>query len=244
MDKYGVVKLSNILSLEESNQLIKWADSLNQIEETPGKWMIYFESNGNRARIENFLSFNSDIKQFVDNKLQPLLEDIINQKVCLFKDKMNWKHGYGKGFAPHQDHPAWSDFTPSKYYTIAVFADNTTLDNGCLEFTENNVQTILPYNKDGDGSLTDSNDFNWKPITTTPRDVIIFDSYAPHRSGDNKTKNSRRIFYFTYNLESEGYFYDDYIKNKRSEFPPRNERKPGNVYNTTGTKYNLANPLI
>jgi 2-aminoethylphosphonate dioxygenase len=243
MDQHGFVKLSNILTHEESQQIIKWADQLNQIEETAGKWMIYFESNGNRSRIENFISFMSNIKKFVESKLQPLLEKIISKKVSIFKDKMNWKHGKGKGFAPHQDHPAWTDFPPSKFYTIAIFADDTTIENGCLEFAEDKNSELLPYNKSGNGGLKNADTFDWKPVTTTTRDVLIFDSYAPHRSGDNKTNGSRRIFYFTFNPSDDGSFYDEYLTKKREAFPPRIERDDDTVYGALNNKYNLANPF-
>lgn len=244
MDENGFVKLSNFLTQEQGEQIVEWGDELNHIKETPGKWMIYFESNGNRSRIENFLSFKPTLQHFVENVLQPLLEETIGQKVCLFKEKMNWKHGYGKGFAPHQDHPAWSDFTPSKYYTVAVFADNTTIENGCLEFVENKNGQLLPYDEEGNGGILNSGELDWKHVTTTPRDILIFDSFAPHRSGDNQTNGSRRIFYFTFNLESEGCFYDGYISQKRKNLPPRAEREAGKTYNTMGNKYNLANPIV
>lgn len=244
MDENGFVKLSDFLTQEEADQIVEWADDLNHIEETSGKWMIYFESNGNRSRIENFLPFKPALRKFVEKKMQPLLEETIKQKVCLFKEKMNWKHAHGKGFAAHQDHPAWSDFTPSKYYTVALFGDNTTLENGCLEFVENKNGSLLPYDKEGNGGIINSDELDWKPITTTPRDILIFDSFAPHRSGDNKTDGSRRIFYFTYNLELEGCNYKDYITQKREHLPPRIERQEGKVYNTLGNKYNLANPIM
>lgn len=243
MDQHGFIKLSNSLSHEDAQLIRKCANELNQIEEMAGKWMIYFESNGNRSRIENFLSFKADMKKFVESKLQPLLEKTIGKKMSIFKDKMNWKHGKGKGFAPHQDHPAWTDFKSDRFYTIAVFADDTTVENGCLEFAENLNQKLLPYNKSGNGGLQNADTFDWKAVTTTSRDVLIFDSFAPHRSGDNMTDGSRRIFYFTYNPTSDGSFYDEYLEKKREEFPPRIERKEGQTYSAVNNKYNLANPF-
>lgn len=244
MNKYGFVKLSNYLEKSEAEQIVKWADELDVLEEVAGKWMIYFESNGKRNRIENFLAFKSDIKQFAKNKIQPLLENILGNKVCLFKEKLNWKYGQGKGFAAHQDQPAWTDFPVSKFYTVAICADNTTPENGCLEFTDIKYNEILPYNKSGNGEVLNSDNYNWKYITTTPNDILIFDSYSLHRSGDNKTDTSRRIFYFTYNLASDGDFYDNYIKQKRKALPPKIEREIGKTYNILGNKYNLANPIV
>ena len=84
--------------------------------------------------------------------------------------------------------------------------------------------------------------YNWNHIETTPRDVLLFDSYAPHRSGPNTTNKSRRIFYFTYNEKKYGNLYDTYFDKKRIEFPPDIERSDTPV-RIKGNKYNLANPI-
>lgn len=246
MDEKGFIKLSNYLTPNEADTIVSWANHFEEIKEQSGKWMIYFEPNGNRSRIENFLSFHPDIQKFVDEKITPLLESIIKEKVILFKEKMNWKQAGGKGFGAHQDHPAWNDFPPNKFYTVAVFGDNTTIDNGCLEFVSGKNKEVYPHDikEDGSGSgnLINPEQFEWNHITTTTRDILVFDSYAPHRSDDNKTDKSRRIFYFTYNLVNDGDFHNSYTQKKREVFPPKNEREEGKVYHSA--KYNLANPLI
>lgn len=230
----------NFFTEQEAQRIQMWADQLEQTDEQVGKWMIYHEQSGLRARIENFIPYNDDIRAFLNSKVLPKLEELVKQKMNLFKDKLNWKYGGGKGFAPHQDQPAWTDFPPRIYYTVALFGNNSTVENGCLQFSDAKVDSILPYDKDGNGSLL--GDFVWNPIVSTPRDLVIFDSYVPHMSEDNTTTGSRRIFYFTYNKQSDGDFYSDYVDRKRKEFPPDIERK-GNL-SAVGTKYNLANPII
>ena len=72
----------------------------------------------------------------------------------LFKDKINWKNPGGQGFGAHQDQPAWDDFPPNKFVTAAMFVNNTTKENGCLEFAEDaNHLGILDYEKESSGSL-------------------------------------------------------------------------------------------
>lgn len=245
MEENGFVKLSNHLTSEGAQTIVSWADHFNEIEEQAGKWMIYFESNGKRSRIENFLSFKPEIKKFVDEKLTPLLEETIGEKVTLFKEKMNWKQAGGKGFGPHQDHPAWTDFPVKRFYTVAVFGNDSTVDNGCLQFVYGHNKQEYPHDMKEDGSgtgdLLNPEQFEWNHITTTTRDILIFDSFALHRSNINKTDNSRRIFYFTYNLVSDGNHHESYTEKKHEEFPPEIEREEGKVYQSD--KYNLANPL-
>ena len=241
----GFILLEDYLTSEEGDKIVNWADQLEEYPEEAGKWMIYFESENKKSRIENILDYHQGLKNFVHDKITPLLESIYMNKMTLFKDKMNWKRGYSKGFKAHQDQPAWSDFPPQIFITVALFANDTTIENGCLEFVSKRHQEgIFNHNISGKGELDAyiEEKMDWKNIPTTTRDILIFDSYAPHRSGENNTDGNRRIFYFTYNLENDGNFYYDYIRKKRQEFPPNIERKEGVIYN--GNRYNLANPMV
>lgn len=240
----GFVLLRNFLSQAEAADISKWADELEEYPEEAGKWMIYFEDNKVKTRIENILDYHPSLKSFLQNKITPTLEHIYKDKMNIFKDKMNWKRGHGKGFRAHQDQPAWSDFPPQRFVSVALFANDTTPENGCLEFVKNKHQEgLYGHNISGNGELDPQveAELEWNFVPTTTRDVLIFDSFAPHRSGPNTTDNNRRIFYFTYNKSSEGDHYYDYIKRKRIEFPPDIERTIGVEYK--GGRYNLANPI-
>ena len=87
------------------------------------------------------------------------------------------------------------------------------------------------------------NQLKWDYLESTPSDLLIFDSFIPHRSDKNNSQSSRSIFYFTYNKLEEGNFYNQYVENKRKYFPPENERD-GNNINIENNKYNLGNPII
>lgn len=254
----GYVLLKNYLTEEESQKIVQFADELEKWDEEAYKWMIFFENNETikrKTRLENFLDYHADLKQFYETKIVPLVTNIWDSDVFLFKEKLNWKYGQGKGFKAHQDQPAWTDFEPTKYVTVALFANNTTTENGCLEFATNLEQsekykTILENDVEGSGALTQEleDSLEWSPTETTTRDILIFDSFVPHRSHENKTDGSRRIFYFTFNESQYGDLYDAYLKKKREEFPPEIERelldgKNWNDLKITGNKYNLANPI-
>ena len=88
------------------------------------------------------------------------------------------------------------------------------------------------------------NNLKWEYIQTNTSDLLIFDSYVPHRSSKNISNTSRSIFYFTYNKSIEGDFHTKYIENKRLYFPPPNERNNNQNIQITNNKYNLANPLV
>ena len=248
----GYVLLKNFFNEEEKNFIIENADMMEKWKEESGKWMIYFENsdnknnNKNKARLEHFINYNEKLKLFLQSKITPLVNEITDEKLLLFKEKLNWKMPKGKGFKTHQDHPAWIDFEPNMYITVALFADLSTKEKGCLEFSNYYEKKLLPYEKEKTGKLDINieNKLEWKYIETTPYDLLIFNSYAPHRSGDNLTNEKRRIFYFTYNSEEYGDLYDNYFIKKRQEFPPDIERKCDDNIKILNNKYNLANPII
>ena len=244
----GYVLLKNFLNVKESEFIINNANLMEKWKEEQGKWMIYFEKKGeikNKTRLENFLKYNKELDIFLKNKIVPLVNDIVDENLILFKEKLNWKLGGGKGFKTHQDHPAWTDFKPDKYITVALFADNSTKEKGCLEFSDYYEKKLLDYEKNTTGHIQKNIEekSNWNFIETTPKDILIFDSYAPHRSGYNKTNENRRIFYFTFNPYKYGDLYNEYLNKKRNEFPPDIERENNNI-DIMNNKYNLANPII
>jgi len=262
-EKQGFVLIKDFFTENGSHDVIRFSNEIEQWDEQAYKWMIYYESNAKtntetntetknntkvKARLENFLKYHPELNEFYKKKVVPTVEYIYGNKVNLFKEKMNWKNGRGKGFKPHQDHPAWIDFPSNRFVSTALFANKTTVDNGCLEFGKNNekfrIHHTLDNNKDTTGEICPAivNNLIWSAVTTTPRDLLIFDSYAPHRSGTNNTDDARRIFYFTFNSQDDGDFYDEYLLKKRREFPPEIERN-GQEVNTEGNKYNIANPI-
>jgi 2-aminoethylphosphonate dioxygenase len=241
--KDGFLLLRDFFSVEEGEKIQSWFNELEQWKEEKGKWMIYFQEDGKRARIENIINFHPEIKNFIETRITPAINEVYQKPMNIFKDKMNWKKGYGKGFKSHQDQPAWTDFPSERYVTVAFFGNHTTRENGCLQFARGEHDKGLhPHNIEGGGEMIEKG-FNWEHVLTSPRDLLMFDSYVPHRSDENSTPNDRRIFYLTYNPAEDGDFYLDYIRKKREVLPPDIEREEGKDYNIGGTKYNLANPI-
>jgi hypothetical protein len=60
--------------------------------------------------------------------------------------------------------------------------------------------------------------FEWRPITARPGDVVIFDSFIPHRSEINRSLCSRRALFLTYNIAEHGDWYDYYYRMKRARY--------------------------
>jgi 2-aminoethylphosphonate dioxygenase len=245
LENDGYLLIKDFFNNEDILEIDKFKNILDNLEETKNKWLIYYEEIDNKkmkSRIENFVNYIIEIKTFVYEKIKPLLESILEEKMVIFKDKINWKYSNGDGFRAHQDHPAWTDFNISRYYSVAVFANDTTKENGCLEIVKNKNNIGL-FNESGCISETIEKNLEWEYIETTKQDLLIFDSFIPHRSKKNKTNKSRSIFYFTFNKLNEGDYYNKYVKNKKKYFPPPNEREINTKIEITNNKYNLGNPI-
>ena len=241
----GYVVLKNFFSETEKTNIVNAANRLFGLPEVRDSYMKFYENTDKGrilARMEKFYKTDSNIEEIVNNRILPTLNLYEENQMTLFKDKLNWKLPGGGGFKPHQDFEAWSDFPPTYYVTCAIFADECTLDNGCLQMAPDQHQKGILKNTNGciDKEVTDT--FNWKPVLTTPRDMVIFNALVPHTSGKNVSDNTRRIFYFTFNKAIEGSHYEAYFAKKRQELPPDFEREEGKEYNLN-SKYNLANPI-
>jgi len=182
------------------------------------------------CRMEYLAGISSYIKTQLVRKLATLIEPLILQPVNLFKDKCNFKHAGGGAFPAHQDITAYRHFNTRYQVTAAVMLDQAVLKNGALEMASHwDVGTpseatprgnlpLLPSHVGGhrNGDILDelSKEMVWEIIEAAPGDVLVFDSYVPHRSQANQSSNTRRILFFTFNPASEGDLYYEYYRAK------------------------------
>ena len=243
----GFLLLKNIFTNLQTKAITETANSLYMLPKVKNSYMKYYENINNErklSRIENFINNDNcfELKLIVDNTVTPIIEEILTKRMVLFKDKINWKHPGGGCFKPHQDFEAWSDFPPNTFVTCAVCIDNSTIENGCLEMAPSYHRNGLLENNNGVINSMLVKQMYWNPILASNKDLIIFDSYTPHRSGINLTEKYRRVFYFTYNPLEEGNYYNKYFLKKRKEFPPDFDRI-NDIEINVNSKYNLANPM-
>ncbi|MGJ7922079.1 phytanoyl-CoA dioxygenase family protein [Neobacillus sp. LXY-4] len=223
-----------LFSDEMKEKLIKWVDEVQNLPETKGKWMKYYENSlkdGTKIlnRIENFLPYHKELDDLVNGKqMLELVSQLFGEQAVLYKEKINFKLPGGEGFKPHQDVLAgWDEFGHTLHISVAICIDEANEKNGCLECAlgEHQKGLLGPMFKELPKEVVDSLD--WVSYPMQPGDMIIFDSYTPHRSGANLTDTTRRMIFLTFNKLSEGDYREEYYKNKRISFPPDFERKPG-----------------
>ena len=213
-------------------------DEMDAWPETPGKWMKYFETSkkdGSRIlqRIEYFMEHQADMGALFNNdsRLCDVAAQLFGEPAVLYKEKVNFKHPGGSGFSPHQDHAAgWWMHGHTLHISALVGVDTHTDENGRLEVVAGKHTQGLLGDEFKEVPQTLVDEFAWIPLDIALGDVVLFDSYVPHRSGPNKTDKPRAALYLTYNKKSEGDARERYYADKRKSFPPDCERDPGKTY--------------
>lgn len=247
--KNGYLHIRSFYSLEEIARIRDWTDELKNLPEEKGKWMLYYEESlADKSkmvcRIENFLPYHPGFDGLLsDNDLLETIGQLIGERPSLFKEKINFKLAGGNGFSPHQDAPAFSLFDQPYHVTVMICIDPCTKENGCLEVAAGrHMEGLLAQEPNGDISKTLVNELIWEQLPAIEGDVIIFDSFIPHRSGPNRADKPRSAVFATYNRLSDGNRRNDYFDAKRLYFPPENERDPLKNY-SLNNPFNLGNPI-
>ncbi|KAJ3202436.1 hypothetical protein HK099_001858, partial [Clydaea vesicula] len=178
-------------------------------------------------------------------KLNKLLSDLLkfeasrenrhlnaqDDKVFLFKEKINYKLAGAAGFPAHQDAPAFMQLGEPMHVSMMIAVDEATKENGCLEVVRgSHLSNILPQMEDGSIHEDWCKDKLWEPVTCKPGDCLIFGSYLAHRSGPNNSSKNRSAFYFTFNDQNSGDLRESYYNEKREKFPPMIDRIDGKDY--------------
>ncbi len=233
-DRDGFLVARGFFGLKEMVEIMRWTEEITKASEVPGRHMVYYEDSlaepGKRVvqRIENFCPYHEGFDRLIrSGKLSDWVAALMGGPVVLFKEKINFKKPGGDGFKAHQDQQAgWSKYAPL-FVTALVTIDPATIENGCLELAagrhrEGMVgQEWVPLSEDKLGLVA---------VPTEPGDVVFFDSFVPHASKANFTKNERRILYLTYNLAKYGDHRVQYFADKRQNFPPDIERDGTKTY--------------
>lgn len=201
---------------EEVKRLEEEKDIKNYI------WKYYEIESKNINRIEYFVNYSPFLKK--------ISEDLCPENYVLMKDKINFKYPFGEEFKAHQDIAAgWGKYG-NKHLTYTIPLVDTDEKNGCLYFADIGVSSILTEER---SDLSDDivPPEKYSPVSTKKGDIIIFDSYIPHKSFINKSEDSRIILYFTYVEKPESSeVYEKYHKDKFENVPPDIYKKAGEQY--------------
>lgn len=204
----GVLDSVQVRSIDEAVlEVENWAG-------TNGPGLHHFEhTDAGRqiARSEDFEPHAPLLSSvFRRGPITEVLADLFGEPAVLFKEKINYKHPGGGGFAPHQDATAYRFV--DHHISVMVPLDAATQASGCLWFCDR--QNDIVPNESGRISPEWVATQEWRSIEVEPGDLVFFDSYSPHYSETNRSTESRRALYLTYNRLSDGDFRDEYYADK------------------------------
>jgi ectoine hydroxylase-related dioxygenase (phytanoyl-CoA dioxygenase family) len=188
------------------------------------------------CRYEFMCGFSPEFHAFVRDEVKPVVESLCHRKLAIFKDKTNEKAPGGGAFGPHQDHEAYKAFGAAYYVTAMISVDPANAENGCLEFapdyrrhaTRENVAEMIDGHPlfhcvaggqhHGEVVAAVAKRLTWQPLSTEPCDLVVFDSFVPHRSEINMSARPRRAIFVTMNPLGQGDLYEGYYMDKRAHY--------------------------
>lgn len=212
----GWLHLPSALSAGAVAELDQWVREVEGWSSADGPGMHHFEQTEHGpaiARSEDFDPNHHGLSSFLRTGiLADVLASLFGEPAVLFKEKINYKHPGGAGFAPHQDATAYRFV--DHHISVMVPLDPATVESGCLYFAP--IEPAAIANTDGrmDPAWVDA--ATWTAAPVEPGDLVFFDSYTPHYSGPNTSDRSRRVMYLTYNAASHGDFRQQYYDDKKA----------------------------
>ena len=237
-DATGWAFVPGFFTAQEIAAASGWIDELLDRPEVPGEHWVYRQpslldpARKVVQRIENFCPHHAEFDRFVRRSaLTRAVDQILDGRALLFKEKINFKEPGGAGFELHQDQQAgWSRYAPL-FVTAMVCVDPATVENGCLQVADCQTRLTRLIGEEWRPITADeAAGFTMRDVPTRPGDVVFFDSYFPHASQENLTADRRRMMFLTYNDAAHGDVRDDYHRDKRASFPPDIEREAGTEY--------------
>ena len=215
----GWLVLRGALDADTLHKLGVWTEQVDAWAHEGGHGLHHFEQTDSGPRIarsEDVIPHHPGLRGFIcEGAILQWVGELLDEPAVLYKEKINHKHPGGAGFAPHQDAPAYRFV--DHHISVMVPLDPAMPESGGLSFAPGHGRGRLPDER-GRIEPEVAERLDWRALEAGPGDVILFDSFAPHRSGTNTSDRPRRAWYLTYNAASKGDWRDRYYADKQAEF--------------------------
>ena len=226
-DDNGYLVIENGLDKDLVAQLSKLSDEVAAYPKSDKSnnfkypWMVHHEKSKidgktiNICRVENYCKNHDAWGKICFGIVQDLVSQAYRSEAILFKDKLNFKGPGGGNFLCHQDATAYSTGDLAKrHISVMVAIDKATPDNGPLQVTPGRHREGIIPNEAGVVLPDIEAKMKFIPVLANPGDIVLFDSYLPHRSDANMSNGWRRLAYLTFNMKNEGDFHSQYYAKK------------------------------
>lgn len=219
-DEDGFLHIKGAIPQHYVDQLSAIADNLTKVDRSPSSpFLVHYEQTDkekNICRVENFCKNVPEWEHICFDIVQGLVDQVYREPSVLFKDKLNYKGPGGAGFHCHQDATAYAtEDLASRHVSAMVAIDSSSTENGCLQVAAGLHKQGVIDHIEGVTRPEIENGMNFINVLVKPGDIVLFDSYLPHRSAANNTNTWRRLAYLTFNPLSEGDLHAAYYTKKR-----------------------------
>ena len=218
-NRNGYVVLKNILTNETKDTLKRYVKEI-EYKQQCSKYLHQFEKDSNNnqvlCRTEYIVNNHKGMNNLITTGFIPeIVSKVFNKPVILFKEKINYKYPNTGGYNPHQDITAYPG--SHNHITCMINLCDTNENNGGLSFSPlmangYHSKSIL---KNDRGIINNADKLNWVNCPTEFGDIVLFNSYIPHKSNPNLTNSPRKSLYITYNDAKEGDLREKYYQNKK-----------------------------
>ena len=227
-DENGYLIVKDALSKEVVSKLSEMSDVVAAFPKSDASnnfkypWMVHHEKSKidgslNICRVENYCKNNTFWGDICFGIVQDMVSQAYREQAVLFKDKMNFKGPGGGNFLCHQDATAYStgeNKLASHHISVMVAIDEATPENGPLQVCPGrHLEGVIP-NTAGVVNADVEAEMEFVKVYVKPGDIVLFDSFLPHRSDANMSNGWRRLGYLTFNKMSEGDLHAPYYKVK------------------------------
>ena len=209
----GWLLVAEFLSEDERALLCAEADRLWAQQELFAMRGAVPNSPARSDRLEPVIDLSEPFRALAyDAPLLALASELLGGKAQLMKDKLIVKPGGAGGYKTHQDAAYWQDLgiAPGDYLTAVVFLDDSTRDKGPIECVPGHHATLLT----APGAIADVEegllDAPFEAVEARAGDLLLLHSLTPHRSGPNRSAETRRTLLFTYAVDSKPDLYGRY----------------------------------
>eukprot|EP01063_Lacrimia_lanifica_P027920 TRINITY_DN3990_c0_g1_i1.p1 TRINITY_DN3990_c0_g1~~TRINITY_DN3990_c0_g1_i1.p1 ORF type:complete len:480 (+),score=172.67 TRINITY_DN3990_c0_g1_i1:69-1508(+) len=227
-ETHGYVVVPGVLDKDMRGRLTRWVEEVECDHAVEGKYMTQYEKTAAGetvpCRSEYIVNHHRQIRELIvpgaaadaDGAFVPeIVSAVHGRDVRLYKEKVNYKYPFTGAYRAHQDITAYPNST--HHVTCLISLCDTDTVNGCLEFVSMAAadRAVLPH-RDGviDAEVVAKS--AWTPVPTQFGDLVLFNSYVPHRSGANASDAPRKALYLTYNDAAEGDLREAYYASKRA----------------------------
>lgn len=154
-----------------------------------------------------------------DPRLVAPVHEVLRAEPVLMKAKLITKRPGTAGYTMHQDFPYWAPLgiPADDLLTLQVSIDESRADNGAVEVFAWQHHRRLESRPDEPLDVDESRmDLSGGALAELgPGDLLLFHSLTPHRSGPNRSPDSRRALFLTYATSAHGDVYRRYHDQQR-----------------------------